>query len=442
MASLEARITKQFTRLHKAKTRQTAEQQRRAYYSAPGPSLLSLHTGNMVTQRVSRETNDNQTQERSRGKAVCRKPDTRLEEFLEGAVVLDNLSTSPIQVAALKKFDPYHPANATGSSQYEDDLLFPYIPGPIAQGGYPDSSDASEDLIGFDPPTQLPAFNNIEPLNEQPTSVNNLLVDPDSTPLHQAYLNGDTTLPIINPNSGGIGGNATVVNKPEGQPAVSHSSEMQERNICHESRSSQTTAFGQPPPAVTIVPYDTKDSSQNLDENKERNDNQKRPSPATPQSRDRSRSKTPHSELKSSSPYSSLLYNSGQPNDSSSSRTTFEPDIDIGSSSQEKAHGRSLEEMGVSRLDVNTRNEFLEDKEIHHRSSEKDVHRNLLDSRRKLNSNAFLARRKRRFIGLYWKKTFVGIRRGSRTVKGQGKRRFGGRWGERPMKKKRLTVVC
>ena len=43
MASLEARIANHIIRLHKVKARQIVQQQRRAYYTAPGPSLLLLH---------------------------------------------------------------------------------------------------------------------------------------------------------------------------------------------------------------------------------------------------------------------------------------------------------------------------------------------------------------------------------------------------------------
>jgi len=44
MAPLEVRIAKHIIRLQKVKARQVAEQQKRAYYTAPGPSLLSLHS--------------------------------------------------------------------------------------------------------------------------------------------------------------------------------------------------------------------------------------------------------------------------------------------------------------------------------------------------------------------------------------------------------------
>ena len=44
MTSFEARIAKHIIRLQKTKARQMAEQQRRAYYTAPGPSLHLLHS--------------------------------------------------------------------------------------------------------------------------------------------------------------------------------------------------------------------------------------------------------------------------------------------------------------------------------------------------------------------------------------------------------------
>jgi len=43
MASLEVRIAKHIIRLQKIKSRQTVEQQRNAYYTAPGPSLQLLN---------------------------------------------------------------------------------------------------------------------------------------------------------------------------------------------------------------------------------------------------------------------------------------------------------------------------------------------------------------------------------------------------------------
>ncbi len=61
MASFEARIAKHILRLQKNKELQMTEQQRRAYYTAPGPSLRLLH--NQITGRDAQRRMDKERKE-------------------------------------------------------------------------------------------------------------------------------------------------------------------------------------------------------------------------------------------------------------------------------------------------------------------------------------------------------------------------------------------